>query len=223
MSDASSTATAQPAPWACNVHHDESPTPSHPSPEYPSKSEPGVAGNAFVYLTLDGNTSPFPNHIIRERVSTNGILRPLEPESELPGCTLPIEKLGVVSETAAKRYLEGQALWDKKYKGAAKKAEKNREKHLARAIVQSGKVLDKIQGKMHNVRTKGAGSAASQDVTDREADEAIAGGALNEVTSEEDIHVMLNAPTWTWSWALDDENPPPSSIVARGDTASRIS
>ena len=53
--------------------------------------------------------------MIRERVSTRGVLRPLEPESEIPSLHLPREELGMIKELPAKRYLTGQGLWDVRY------------------------------------------------------------------------------------------------------------
>jgi hypothetical protein len=53
--------------------------------------------------------------MIRERVSTRGIIRPLEDEDDLPALQVPFEELGMIKELPAKRYLTGQGLWDKKY------------------------------------------------------------------------------------------------------------
>lgn len=73
------------------------------------------------------------------------------------------------------------------------------------------KVIDKLQDKLDNLRGKEHNSVA-------ETKEAKSRGALNAIPDGSDICVILNSPLWTWGWALERENPPPSSIVARGDT-----
>jgi len=153
--------------------------------------------------------------MIRERVATNGVLRKLEPEPSLPGCTLPIEKLGLVTETPARRYLEGQALWDKKYKNVAKKVIRHRERHLKLSNEHTRKVMGRIQHKLDTVRGK-----KKEDIAEEVADPAEGSQAPSD--SGDEIRVMLNSPLWTWGWALQGENPPPSSITARGDTVSAI-
>lgn len=152
--------------------------------------------------------------MIRERVSTNGVLRTLEPESALAACTLPIEKLGLVTETGAKRYLEGQALYDKKYKGVAQKVIRDREHHLKLSRSHTRKVIDRIQRKLNTVRAKeGAVVGGTKDAGD---------GPQVLPDRGDDIRVMLNSPLWTWSWVLQGEDPPPSSIAARGDTVGLV-
>lgn len=163
-----------------------------------------------TYHNLQGVESPFPDHIIRERVSTNGVLRPLEPEESLPGCTLPTSKLGVISETGARRYLEGQALWDKKFKDVSKKVARDRERHMKQTMKHVGNVLDRIQAKLDNVRRKD--EIVSEDKSSGPR------GALNAEPDDSQIRLILNSPLWTWNWALEGEDPPPSSIAARGDT-----
>ena len=53
--------------------------------------------------------------MIRERVSTRGVLRPLEPEADLKALHLPSDELGMIKELPAKRYLTGQGLWDDRF------------------------------------------------------------------------------------------------------------
>jgi len=52
--------------------------------------------------------------MIRERVSTKGELRKLEPPSQLAACSQSLEGIGNVSKTGAKWYLTAQAIRDKK-------------------------------------------------------------------------------------------------------------
>ena len=53
--------------------------------------------------------------MIRERVSTRGAVRPLEPESELTAFRIPPEAVGAISELAMRRYVEGSAKLARKF------------------------------------------------------------------------------------------------------------
>ena len=146
-------------------------------------------------------TSPFVDNMIRERVSTSGVLRPLEPESELTACNVPLENIGVINAVAVKRYLEGQALWDIKFAGTIKGIAKMRAKNLELARKEGRKSMGVLHGALagensgkHRRRSEDGGSASSS-------------------------MTFLGSSTWSMSWALDGENPPPSSIVSRRDTA----
>lgn len=171
--------------------------------------------------------------MIRERVSTRGIIRPLESEENLPGCKFPVEKIGLVNEAGkpntsdaneispwydhlttgylvlgAKRYLEGQALWDKKYSSHVKKVARQREKNLALAKEDNIKMM----GKLHDRLVRQHRSSPVSSVTSSPSGENAASGDNN------DGNLSLNSPLWNWSWALEGEDPPASSIVARRDT-----
>lgn len=118
--------------------------------------------------------------MIRERVSTLGVLRPLEPASEVPALCKPPELVGVISEASAKRYLEARIAFDKKFARASKNIERSRSKHLSKAHKESLRVMDQLARAPLETLTLGTAS----------------------------------------SWYLDgDEDPPPSSIAARRDTA----
>lgn len=82
--------------------------------------------------------------MIRERVSTNGVLRPLEPESEIPILTLPSNRLGRINEGVARRYLKGQGLWAKKFGQTAKKIETLRKKNLEAAKCETISTVESI-------------------------------------------------------------------------------
>lgn len=70
---------------------------------------------------MTGSIPPFISSIIRERVSTKGRIRPLEPESELECLNLPPEHVGAVrSDGPIKTWLATRADWDKRF---AKKLE----------------------------------------------------------------------------------------------------
>lgn len=130
--------------------------------------------------------------MIRERVNIHGILRPLEPNSELGAMTMPSDEIGTIKEGPAMRYLTGQYLWDKKYKRARKEVEKHREKNLREARSKDGERIGRgIKGLYEEHHKRRA------EVGEGEGDEHW---------------------SWSWDWALDGEIPPPSAIVSRRDT-----
>ncbi|CAL1711368.1 unnamed protein product [Somion occarium] len=137
--------------------------------------------------------------IIRERVSTRGVIRPLEPESELPAFSLPQELIGVISELAMRRYLDGRVKFDKKFSSTTKSIAKHRRRNLELAKKNAVKNMTQLQtyieeGKIH-----------------QGACERLRG--VKEGTLD----------SWSWAWALDaDEHPPPSSIVSRRDTTEAV-
>ena len=136
--------------------------------------------------------------MIRERVSTHGVIRPLEPESELSAFSLPPELIGQVSELAVRRYHGAKAKFDKKFHNAYKAIEKHRRKHLDRAQKDAVQRMAQLQQLMAQDKEEGGSRTSSKEV-------------LREGL----------APGWTW--ALDaDEKPPPSSIVARRDTHEAV-
>jgi hypothetical protein len=146
--------------------------------------------------------------MIRERVSTRGVIRPLEPPSELGAMTLPPELIGVVSELAARRYIDGRTKYDQKFRREIKAIHKQREKNLdaARKDSSNAKTMAQLQ------------TALFQDSDDK-------GHFLDELKHPSSPKSgktlrdgLSSAGSLTWAWALDEERPPPSSIVARRDT-----
>jgi len=140
-------------------------------------------------------------------------LRTLEPEAELAGCTMPFDSIGTINEASAKRYLQGQAAWEKKFSHATKSVARNREKNLKLARKESLRTMSHIHTRLvrdfnHRNRASASssavnlGSSPSLDETDGPAPQ-----------------YLLNSTLWSWSWALEGENPPPSSLVARRDTS----
>lgn len=195
------------------------------------------AGEAAVYehgLVSDCSESlrPPQSHVcaqdtmIRERISTRGVVRPLEPESELTAFQLPPELVGEVSELAVRRYLDGAAKFGRKFAKATKAIEKARRRNLERAkrdtmrniaqlhtFLNSGRSGDHGEGSQHG---QGDGShAASQDGHA----EGSSARAVKADTAQGVKEGLAASGSWPWAWALDaDENPPPSSIVSRRDT-----
>ncbi|WVF71169.1 hypothetical protein IAT40_005967 [Kwoniella sp. CBS 6097] len=167
-------------------------------------AQEGEAGWAGIYK---GDT-PFTDHMIRERVSTTGSTRPLEPASELGGMQMPLDEVGYLKEGPVMRYVNGQALWDKKYRRAAKTVTRKREKNLKIAHREGGKIgieWIKRAREQHGVDMNRKGGTHDQPGENGENDE----GEHNDILDQ----------SWSWTWALNGEAPPPSAVVSRRDFA----
>ena len=118
--------------------------------------------------------------MIRECVTTHGVIRPLEPERDLPALHDP-SHLGLISPRWAQIYLAGIQRHEKKYAGTMRQIARRRERAIALLRSQD------------SATEKGTG-----------------GGVEGE--------------GWSAAWALEDseERPPPSSLVARCDTAEAL-
>lgn len=76
------------------------------------RSDPPPLPVRDLEKTIYSSTQPFnrPDYVdgmIRERVSITGVVRPMEPESEMSMLHLDPEDLGLIKENAVKRYLAG--------------------------------------------------------------------------------------------------------------------
>ena len=80
---------------------------------------------------LTFRAQPFTDHMIRERVTTNGKCRALEPESQLEAMNMPREEVGMIKEGPALRYLYGQELLGKRFSRAFKTVAKHRRKNIS--------------------------------------------------------------------------------------------
>lgn len=102
----------------------EEPTaPGKKEVELPESEQPqvGKAGDPLP---------PFKNHMIRQRVSRHGVIRHLEPASELPGCTLDPNEVGVIKQGPVKKWLEARRQWDSRFGTARAKVHKKRLKEM---------------------------------------------------------------------------------------------
>ncbi|KXN87458.1 AB hydrolase superfamily protein C4A8.06c [Leucoagaricus sp. SymC.cos] len=163
-----------------------------------SVSQDRYAGEPSVY---GDNKDPASFGIIRERISTQGVVRPLEPEPELDAFTVPEEMIGMVSELTIRRYSAGEVQFRRKFKNTYKHIEKTRIKNLKRVAKEEGERLDAFRASASN----------SSDLNSK----SNSGGGSHFKFRES----VMNSPGWGYAWALDEmERPPPSSIVARRDT-----
>jgi hypothetical protein len=130
--------------------------------------------------------------MIRERVSTKGVVRPLEHETELGAFALQQHYVGRLSEHTINRYLKEREIFDKKFSKAIKSVEKHRLRNLERSKHDMIKWLGFLRRFLHK----------SDD----------------EAETEKRIESVILSPKWNWAWACEEEDPPPSSIVSRRDT-----
>ena len=179
-----------------------------------------LAGDSSVYIrTPDSLISPFVDNMIRERVSTRGVIRPLEPESELPSCTMPLDRIGVANELVLRRYIEGSTKWNEKFAKTKEHIRKQRAHSFKLAKNDAALIVPQLQTHffLHAEEVEGENKADDEGGGNA--------GSKEERTSIEE-GLKPSAASWAWAWALDNsERPPPSSIVARRDTeeARRLS
>jgi len=169
-------------------------------PRFTSEKLPhgvGTAGHADVYKRQAGE-SPFKDHMIRERISTHGVIRQLEPEAELVGCQLPLERIGAANEVLVSKFMEGRAKWDRKYSREAKDIARKRMHNIELAKKDLARMMSRLESSL------------------LESEKAGENG--NGKGKRKEGCTVLGEPSWNWAWVLDGEDPPPSSIVARCDT-----
>ncbi|KAF8491456.1 lipase/ esterase [Russula emetica] len=161
-----------------------------------------MAGEANVYAR-NWATSPSQRHMIRERVSTRGLIRPLEAETDLPAMQVPSDHIGTLPERAIERYVKAKERSDKKFAQAIKRIEKQRLRNIDRASRDMNQHI-----------------AALQHYLDRESHATAAASSLRGTGTD---RMTRTTSYWNMAWALDeDERPPPSSIVARRDTEEAL-
>ncbi|KAH8984795.1 Alpha/Beta hydrolase protein [Lactarius hatsudake] len=150
--------------------------------------EPPVvfAGAAAGYEALDRMP------MIRERVSTQGIVRSLEDDDDLPAFRLSSQLVGVIPESVLERYTAAKQASDLRFASTIKGIEKARARnveHASRDLAQRAAALRRY------FRSAGVASVSSG-----------AGGGVWRLA---------------WALDAD-ERPPPSSIVGRLDTEEAL-
>ncbi len=137
--------------------------------------------------------------MIRERVSTKGVVRPLEAEDQLAATTYPPELLGTISELLLRRLIDAVQRHENKFAHAIKDIEKQRRQTILRATQDIERNMSLLQSTLEQ---EGTGTAADHS----------SGKGIKE-------GLIPSAGSWSWAWAVDgNETPPPSSIVSRRDT-----
>ena len=153
--------------------------------------------------------------MIRERVSTSGVIRPLDPEEELDAFKVPAERIAQLTEETIQRYLKHKQKFDKKYEHALKAIEKDRHYNIARAKQDT---LKRVHVLRQTIGKEVEGEIVKGHQAEVKAQMKVEDNGRVSGKSKVDWRA-LSSPGWVWAWALDElENPPPSSIVARRDT-----
>ena len=93
--------------------------------------------------------------MIRERVSIHGIIRPLEPEPELPAMQVSPELIGTPSEHALGRYIAGNARFKKKFARTLRRIAKQRQQNLERSSRDTQLHVTALQHYLERERTDG--------------------------------------------------------------------
>ncbi|KAK1755736.1 monoterpene epsilon-lactone hydrolase [Echria macrotheca] len=68
----------------------------------------------------------FKDHMIRQRVDRHGIIYPLPPAEELPGCTVQRDHVGVIKVGPVRKWLEHKRKWERRFRQTKAKIHKQR-------------------------------------------------------------------------------------------------
>ena len=151
---------------------------------------------------------------------------------------MPRDEIGMIKEGPAIRYLNGQALWDKKYKHALKSIRRHRDKNLRNAKERdSGKIrgmwqkrIDKERLEREHRKESGGSKVSGRARTLDEDEPGWETEAASDVEddgehgeAEKSLTDELVDQSWSWSWAWGGEVPPPSAIVSRRDFVRGLS
>ena len=84
-------------------------------------------------ITITGTIPDFVNNLIRQRISTHGIIREMEPESQILCLNLPPEQICIIHSGPTKRWLTKKQKWDAKYAKQKRQVQVAREKECLEA------------------------------------------------------------------------------------------
>lgn len=137
--------------------------------------------------------------MIRQRVDIHGRVRQMEAIEDIPTLQLRPSEIGLLREAPARRWHDGQAIWDKRFKSSAKKVRKKRAKNKE----EYAKIMDRAK-ELGLVRVNSKRSVKT-----------------NNSISMSGVGVIQEDRRWG-PLDLEDESPPPSAIAARRDTVSAL-
>ncbi|GAA5871840.1 hypothetical protein JCM3774_000316 [Rhodotorula dairenensis] len=191
--------------------------------------------------TIYSSTQPFnrpeyDDNMIRERVSITGVVRPMEPESEMSMLHLDKEDLGVIKEAPVKRYLAGKAVLDRHFRSTYKKVQKKREKHLRKSMQEEAKRITKRLEEMQKQNSTSPSGSGAPTPPAASRLSPPAGDALGDrpprmtaspepldpaqrrTARTRSVSIPIGLEGLSGSWSMAGERPPPSSLAGRKDT-----
>lgn len=143
---------------------------------------------------------------------------------------MPSDEIGMLKEGPAIRYLNGQALYAKKYRHTAKRVEKRRLKNIRNATEKDGKKLERMWGdrvsrEKEKVKQLDLDEGWETDIAEGAADDLDGRGLQGATEGRKGRNPIGGSgdildQSWSWTWALHGEAPPPSAIVSRRDFVS---
>ncbi|GAA5850059.1 hypothetical protein JCM8547_000999 [Rhodosporidiobolus lusitaniae] len=230
----------QPGSYAPSVSASTAPSTAPNGNTNPSNGKKGKKRSPAPIQNLEktiySSTQPFnrPEYVdgmIRERISVTGVVRPMEPVEQMNALQLDKEDIGLIKEAPVKRYLAGRAIWDRKFHRTYKKVQKERERHLEKSMKEEAsritKRVEQLSQNSHDKRPSSSSSgpaapdpsAINPDRASRVTDspepmEGESGARVGRRASMAEVPIGLQG-----SWDLHGENPPPSSLAGRKDTA----
>ncbi|KAF8891847.1 hypothetical protein BD779DRAFT_1610537 [Infundibulicybe gibba] len=197
-------------------------------PRFRARSTSRKRPSPSEYTAGDPIEFPWSENIIRERVSTQGIIRALEPEPELDAFKTPQDIIGVLSELSIRRYLDARARFDQKFASTIKSVDKQRHRNLDRAKhepIRSFTLLHEPSGHESGTSPDGGrprGSVASPPpssiVSRRDTEEARKLAMFADRAVLEGNHSMSGNNLWSMVVGFFT---PPSSVT--GSRRSRLS
>lgn len=105
------------------------------APETPQKDD----SPADVRIGKAGDTlPPFRGHMIRQKVVRGGVIYPLPPPSQLPGCMIDPKEIGLAKEIPVRRWLARKKEWETKYARTRARVHRKIIKDMAAGFVGYG-------------------------------------------------------------------------------------
>ena len=162
--------------------------------------------------------------MLRERVDIHGQVRPMEPVEEIPALRIPPSQVGLIKEAPVRRWLQGQGLWDERYKRQSKKVKGERKKmeEAAEQIVRhaTGQGLVVTTGRAETQTSPGEGGGGVEQDAVRPM--IPPQGRRKSSRSVLTTTGIIDENRRYGPLDLDDEDPPPSAIAKRRDTVCQI-
>ena len=137
----------------------------------------------------------------------------MEPMQEMPALRIPPGEIGLIKEAPVRRWLQGQRMWDERFKNRSKK------------VLEKRKNLEKKAVEIVRHAT-GQGLVVNTDETEARALDEARPTMGPQGARKSSRSVLTTAGTIDENRRygpldLYDENPPPSAIAGRRDTVSR--